>query len=83
MSETQLYLVAPTRAAVVPLRDACRTRGYMKRGLETDLNGQRRIPLRGRESRRSVQAQDPYDLPQRAAAFDQTISRLKRVSALS
>lgn len=58
-----------------------RTRGYVKRGLETDLNGQRRIPLRGRESRRSVQAQDPYDLPQKAAAFDQTISRLKRVSA--
>lgn len=63
------------------LRGVRRTRGYVKRGLETDLNGQRRIPLRGRESRRSVQAQDPYDLPKKATAFDETVSRLKRVSA--
>eukprot|EP00752_Nemacystus_decipiens_P003180 g2943.t1 len=63
----------------ISAKDLLRTRGYVKRGLEKDLNGQKRIPLRGRESRRSVQAQDPYDLPQRAAAYDQTISRLKRV----
>ncbi|CAM9384117.1 unnamed protein product [Scytosiphon promiscuus] len=63
----------------ISAKDLLRTRGYVKRGLETDLNGQRRIPLRGRESRRSVQAQDPYDLPQKAAAFEQTLSRLKRV----
>lgn len=57
-----------------------RTRGYVKRGLETDLNGQKRVPLLGRESRRSVQAQDPYNLPAQAAALEQTLSRLKRVS---
>ncbi|CAM9779590.1 unnamed protein product [Pylaiella littoralis] len=63
----------------ISAKDLLRTRGYVKRGLEKDLNGQRRIPLRGRESRRSVQAQDPYDLPQKAEKFDQTISRLKRI----
>lgn len=64
---------------VKPHSTKCSTRNYIKRGLETDLNGQLRVPLRGRESRRSVQAQDPYDLQSEATAKEQTLSRLKRV----
>lgn len=56
-----------------------RTRGYVKRGLETDLNGQRRIPLRGLKNRRSVQAESPYDAMARATALEEAFSRLKRV----
>lgn len=38
------------------------------------------MPIRGRESRRSVQAQDPYGQSKEAAAAEQILSRLKRVS---
>lgn len=40
------------------------------------------MPLKGRANRRSVQAQDPYDVSGEGAALEQTISRLKRVGAL-
>ncbi|CBJ30452.1 conserved unknown protein [Ectocarpus siliculosus] len=63
----------------ISAKDLLRTRGYTKRGLEVDLNGQQRIPLKGLESRRSVQAQDPYDLPKKAADLEDALSRLKRV----
>ncbi|CAM9544096.1 unnamed protein product, partial [Sphacelaria rigidula] len=63
----------------ISAKDLLRTRSYIKRGLEKDLNGQLRVPLKGRANRRSVQAQDPYDVSGEGAALEQTISRLKRI----
>ena len=43
------------------IRDLLRTRGVSKTGLVVDLNGSRKIPLRGLQSRLSIQASAPYD----------------------
>ncbi|CAM9769389.1 unnamed protein product, partial [Choristocarpus tenellus] len=56
-----------------------RTRGYTKRGLEVDLNGQQHVPVLGQETRRSVQAQGPYETERLDAAAEQVLNRLKRV----
>ncbi|CAN0057576.1 unnamed protein product [Ascophyllum nodosum] len=71
--------IAVEQHLTISAKDLLRSRGYLKRGLETDLNGQRRVPLRGLESRRSVQAQDHYDSHAQAVALDQAISRLKMI----
>jgi hypothetical protein len=43
------------------VKDLLRTRGIAHRGLETDLNGTRKIPLKGLKYRLSIQASAPYD----------------------
>jgi len=43
------------------IRDLLRTRGIPKSGLVPDLNGSRRIPLKGLKARISVQASAPYE----------------------
>mmetsp|Transcript_1374 Transcript_1374/g.2238 ORF Transcript_1374/g.2238 Transcript_1374/m.2238 type:complete len:473 (-) Transcript_1374:130-1548(-) len=43
------------------VKDLLRTRGIAHRGLETDLNGTKKIPLKGLKYRLSIQASAPYD----------------------
>ncbi|KAJ1407590.1 hypothetical protein B484DRAFT_403764 [Ochromonadaceae sp. CCMP2298] len=43
------------------VKDLLRTRGVAHRGLETDLNGTKKIPLKGLKYRLSIQASAPYD----------------------
>ncbi|CAM9477490.1 unnamed protein product [Discosporangium mesarthrocarpum] len=71
--------VGLTAGLLILVFAARRTRGYIKRGLETDLNGQHRVPLRGEETRRSIQAQEPYGAAKLAVDKEQALQRLKRV----
>ena len=62
------YMIAPTwRDQPVEehvrntIKDLLRTKGIPKTGLVLDMNGTRKVPLRGLKSRLSVQASAPYE----------------------
>ena len=62
------YMIAPTwRDQTVEdhvrntIKDLLRTKGIAKSGLVFDINGTRKVPLRGLKSRLSVQASAPYE----------------------
>jgi hypothetical protein len=44
------------------IKDLLRTRGIAKTGLIVDMNGTRKVPLKGLKSRLSLQASAPYDM---------------------
>jgi hypothetical protein len=58
------------------VKDLLRTRGYTKRGLEPDINGTMKIPLKGLKYRLSLQASAPYQAVKEA---DQREAHLHRI----
>ena len=67
------YMIAPTwRDQPVEdhvrntIKDLLRTKGIAKTGLVFDINGTRKVPLRGLKSRLSVQASAPYESLEKA-----------------
>lgn len=79
----QQYLEVPTWQEVPVedhvrgvIRDLLRTRGVSKSGLVPDLNGSRRIPLKGLKSRLSVQASAPYESLEQDRAKRQTLHKI-------
>jgi hypothetical protein len=59
------------------VKDLLRTRGYAKRSLKPDLTGVLRMPPATVRDKRSLQASEPYDLPQQTAAKEAVVTRLK------
>lgn len=55
------------------IRDLLRARGVSKSGLVVDMNGTRKVPLKGLKSRLSVQASAPYDSVKNASRADQNL----------
>lgn len=58
------------------VKDLLRTRGITKKGLVTDINGTKKIPLKGLKYRISVQASAPYDAVEREARNKKMLHRI-------
>lgn len=58
------------------VKDLLRTRGYTKRGMEPDINGTLKIPLKGLKHRLSLQASAPYDAVQQAERRDKHLHKI-------
>lgn len=58
------------------VRDLLKVRGVSKTGLTVDLNGTRKIPLRGLKSRMSLQASAPYEALEKDAHAKLTLHRI-------
>jgi len=61
------------------VKNLLRTRGYQKRGLVTDINGSRRVPVRPAQSRLSVQASSQYDVPLEAARMEAKLDKMSHI----
>lgn len=61
------------------VKNLLRSRGYQKRGLVTDINGSRRIPVRPAQSRLSVQASSQYDVPLEAARMEAKLDKMSHL----
>eukprot|EP00605_Chrysophyceae_sp_TOSAG23-4_P000038 GSChrysophyteH1.ASY1.ANO1.40.1 assembled CDS len=58
------------------VRDLLNARGIPKTGLIVDMNGARKVPLKGLKSRLSLQASAPYDMEKKDRMEKQTLHKI-------